>query len=343
MNVNEIMNKIKEDFKMLDLVDYVPKRFKNFKEMDETIKTIFRNNQVIINRIKKKITIRGSVSDLVSNYVWKNNKSFIEVNSFKLVTYVYRLVDIGVPRSTIYRLIRNKKVKVEKEYIKDYFIYVIYTDTLIDPLSEVLESALKRSLKSKVVSERRQLALLRANELDIPYDYKLADDKYYEEIKQKLIQEAKELREKTDKLDLFNKIISYLIILNRYAKYVTHKREELYEIKEKYLKLMLSKVNAIRYLSHWNSYYDLWELEFKYNGYIKTHKNGYAVFHIPAPKIKGTDFESQLKEMCSEKGVREDYYYGRKPSFIERVAFPLNDVVKFLEDAYELVKNNLHE
>ncbi len=335
LNVKEILDRISSDIYLLQLADVFEREYENVKALRTALERHFSGKGAKycgVNTVTKRVVVKGQISDLVSKYEWITYGKKLKLEPFRLVTYTPCLTELGIPKSTIYRLIKKGIVKAGKIQIGDYKVYEIDTVDLLNVLPSVLEDAIKRSLKAKEVAERRYLAEIRASELGIPYDYRLADDEYYNKIKNELIESAKKLREEVDKLDKLNKVLSYLIILNRYAK-TAHPicREKLYDLKEKVLRKLLPKVRVVRFLDYDYKYYALWELEFEYKGPIRTFSEGLATFHIPYPKIKNTEFEEQLKKLCSETLWRDDGYYGSSLNFVEKVAFPLEDVLAFLQ------------
>jgi len=269
------------------------------------------------------------------DYEWAEGRKYLIIKNIRLVTFTNRLTRLGVPRSTVYRLIKNGAVKAELIDFGDWEKYVIDTASLYEALRDVLEDALKRSAKMKKVANRVALARSRAQLLGIEYDPKLADDEYYErkrkEIEEEKMRIANELREKIMSAPERDRILSLLILLNRRAKI----NPALYDLKDRVLQKILPWARKVRYLRADISYYDLWEIEFEYRGPLQTLWDGVASFHIPVPRIRGTDFEKTLKSMCQEKGWRDAYSYGRPPTDIELKIFTEEEIKTMIKEFLE--------
>ena len=330
----EIIKELQSDLPLLEKVELLPKEFTNTVKLKEALSAIYPNHNVTLATRYRAVIVYGKHSKLVINYEWGEQRKYVKIRNPRLITHTSKLTSLGIPKNTIYRLLKTGKVKHEKWKYEDYEAYAIDTVSLLESLTpELLENALKRSKKAKAVAEitqkKRTLAMLRAEELGIEYDYKLADDEYYEQVKAKILEKAKKLRKTVDSLDFTNKVLSYLIILNRYAKL----DPKLYDLKEKLLEKLLPQAKAVFYLRSGDFYYDLWEIQFDYKGPLETHVRGLVSFHVPAPKIVGTNFEKKLKKACISKYYRSELSYGRPPTPLEKHAFPKEEVVSFLEKA----------
>ena len=330
--VESIISTLKSDITLLDKINPFLKEWKNTTEVLSELSKHYDNTSVSYKHSMFKIN--GTVSQLWVDYKWVENehnktKTLILKNP-RLITFSWDLARIGIPKSTVYTLIKKGEVNYEKYQINyKKTAYAIHTLSLLNPLIKTLEKALIRSAKGKETSKKRSLALLRSYELGVNYTLKLADNEYYNTLKSNLIKKAIEFRKRTDELDEFNKLLSYLIILNRYAK----ENYELYTIKEKILKKLIEndKTKAVYLLDAYPDYYKLYEVEFKYNGYLTTHKEGVCAFHIPYPKVlNDEEFKKKLDNLIVKTFDRDNCNYGRIPNFIEYHAFPLKEVINYL-------------
>jgi len=307
----------------------------------------------------KCVKVKGSVC--IGRLFYEGVTGNYKVSKFDIITYTWRLCNINFPKSLARRLCRDGLVNCKKEVVEDREFWVINVIDLLNFIinnKNIVVESIKRSLKMKEIAykiwekriEKRRKFMERCNYLisigafENEFEcseYPLLDDNWFNnfvnEHFRKIEEEVNKLRREYEKLDDISKLITMLIIVNKYAKL----NSDLYKYKEdivKYLLIKYPSIMEVKYLQGFSydyeedmyvhdPYYDLYEIKFK----TKTPLTDEPTIHIPVPRAQELGISTLLDNLVKSRGVREFGKYGSPPNTILMKAFPLEFVISEIE------------